>query len=320
VKHHDCKVIGFPVNSSLVYSPKKGWDMKRINQYDFYELGIALHQLRALKSGMALGEGLRPLLAAKSWLSKLLKSELIELGHSKYETEKLEKRVDSILSRHFYIEGTEDMDFDKDWGEEFSPFAFSGLEQDINRFENNFAAELREAATYYVPQIGMYNTTDLVDKAEIDIPEDIRPLVGKKALEEVNNSGRCLAFGLHTACGFHVLRAAECVLDDYYKAIVGEKYKELSSWNDYVVELEKRFDKDVKPLPSKRIIRSIRQIKDLDRNPLMHPRVSLNETDARITYHIAISAIGEMAKELRDLAGQGQLTLVKGASGGAVAE
>ena len=52
------------------------------------------------------------------------------------------------------------------------------------------------------------------------------------------------------------------------------------------------------------------RMRQLDRNPLMHPRDRLDEMGADTLFSIGLATITEMAKDLREWAGQHQLQLV----------
>ena len=94
-------------------------------------------------------------------------------------------------------------------------------------------------------------------------------------------AGRCLAFSLPTAAGFHAARGIEGELELYWQTFTkktGTKF----GWQDYIDDLQKVIDAKAPPLPEQRTIRTLEVIKDYDRNPVMHPRdVVLNDMDAR---------------------------------------
>ena len=283
--------------------------VKRIDPYQFYELGIAVRTLKTLKGPTHVGAVASTIFVAKNWLDQLLGDEpLIELRHCRHSAEQLRIAINSIIQNYMVDEGG-DLDLDK-WDSEITEYGFYGLKPAVETFEHNFAAEMREAAVYAASQVGIYNTGDLVDRSELHIPEELRGCVNDSAIFEIQSAGRCLAFGLPTACGFHILRAAESILEDYYGMVSGKPGATQRGWHDYAEELEKLSDGDDKEAPSKRVIRSIRQIKDLDRNPIMHPRAVLSESDAMILFMVATSAISQMAKCLCENDGQVELQLV----------
>jgi hypothetical protein len=83
------------------------------------------------------------------------------------------------------------------------------------------------------------------------------------------------------------------------------------TWGEYVGDLQKLADDgaSLAVVPEKKTIRTLDQIRDLDRNPLMHPRDVLSPSDAMVLFNLATSAIMAMAGELVKSEGQGSLPL-----------
>jgi hypothetical protein len=123
------------------------------------------------------------------------------------------------------------------------------------------------------------------------------------ALQELDAAGHCLALEAYTASGFHALRAVEVVVHDYYKSVSG-KDKELRSWYDYIealTDLENTREARKSDYPSPKASAMIDRMRQLDRNPLMHPRESLDEMGADNLFSLSILTITELAKDLRDM-------------------
>jgi hypothetical protein len=99
-----------------------------------------------------------------------------------------------------------------------------------------------------------------------------------------------LAFDLPTATGFHMLRATEAVLIEY-KTAAGVKKSKTRNWNKYIQDL-KAAGADQK------IVAILDQIRDLHRNPLMHPEVVLTMPEASAIFGICQSAITIMAQDM----------------------
>ena len=148
------------------------------------------------------------------------------------------------------------------------------------------------------------------------IHESIRMFVPAEAQGELKEAGRCLALESYTASGFHTLRTLEIVMDGYLKVASG-KDREYRSWYDYIKALSRlsRPRVNVVHRPSPKVVAMLDRMRELDRNPLMHPRDSLDEMGADTLFSIGLATITEMAKDLRDWGGQKDLELV-GAAGG----
>jgi hypothetical protein len=126
------------------------------------------------------------------------------------------------------------------------------------------------------------------------LPDSIRLKIGQNVIDELRQSGRCLAFDVPTASGFHILRATEIVLHEYYMNVCKPKDpKRLENWGAYIAELKKSGDPNVKET-----IAILQQIKDNDRNLIMHPERILSSDDAFTLFEIAKGAIMAMSVKL----------------------
>ena len=159
---------------------------------------------------------------------------------------------------------------------------------------------MREAATYRVPQRGIYHTPLLVDSAHEVFPNDLSNFIPSKTMEDWKAAGRCLAFGIFSGSGFHVARGVEGILESYYQLFCDRGDKTLNGWREYIEALEKAKNSGQKPAPSEKILSELIQMKDDYRNPLMHPRVVLNEADAHMLFMNGASLIIAMAQEIRE--------------------
>lgn len=162
-------------------------------------------------------------------------------------------------------------------------------------FENVLNAELQSLVSYQVTQTGIYSVSDLVENAEDVFPSGLKKRLSDDATREIRESGRCLALGVGTACGFHILRATEVVMHDYYTKICnqGIKCDRLDNWGAYITRFRKSEDTD-----AKRIAEMLQQVKDHDRNLIMHPEVSLDADEAHTLFELAKGSIMAMAEKL----------------------
>lgn len=65
-----------------------------------------------------------------------------------------------------------------------------------------------------IQRIGIYHTALLVNRADEVFAPEVLDRLSERTRAEWRSAGRCLAFNLHTACGFHLLRAAESAMRD----------------------------------------------------------------------------------------------------------
>lgn len=171
------------------------------------------------------------------------------------------------------------------------------FEQAISKakeFEILLSAELQTLATYHVTQKGIYSTTGLIEETEKVLPESVLKKISNEIVEEIRQSGRCLAFDVATASAFHIMRATESVIHKYYLQVCKPKSKKkLDSWGTYIAKLSQSQDPQVKE-----VVALLQQIKDRHRNLIMHPEIVLTPDEAFTLFEIAQSAIITMAGNL----------------------
>lgn len=135
-----------------------------------------------------------------------------------------------------------------------------------------------------------------MEQTENVLPESIKNKMSPNIIEEIRHSGRCLVFDNSTASGFHILRATELVMHEYYLAVRKPKPKptgRLANWGAYLVELRKSTNLEVQ-----KVVSLLQQIKDDDRNLIMHPERVLSPDEAFSLFEIAKSAIIAMGDRL----------------------
>src|SRR5690349_16509792 len=110
--------------------------MKRINLYEFYELGHELHSLAALKGEPSLNEAYSALVQAQGWLERLISGEWIEVRFCKPEAERLLLQVRRVIKIYYKKKGTEEFDFEKDWNKiRLSEYWVESLKSELQRLE-----------------------------------------------------------------------------------------------------------------------------------------------------------------------------------------
>jgi len=170
-------------------------------------------------------------------------------------------------------------------------------------FETVLSEELLTLSAYCATQKGIYSTSDLIDHAERVFPPSVLEKLSEPVVQEVAHGGRCLAFDIPTAAGFHMLRATEAVLHEYYVAVCKPKSKsKLENWGAYISALYKLTEEttvkaDVKD-HVKRVLALLQQVKDQDRNVIMHPEVVLTANEAFVLFEITKGAIMAMSDKL----------------------
>lgn len=265
-----------PVLSSLI---TVGAFVQRVNEYRFYELGAALQQLKDLTDKTLLWDAFLPCLAARDALMWLL-IDHVSLRVCRPTVEMLLSALKAILPRR---------------GESTNPNAPIGYKAEritsgVTELSTLLAAECPTLDTYAVSQKGAYSMPILIDQAEMLLPADTRQRLDDVAIQDIRQAGRCLAFDLPTAAGFHLFRAVESVMRHLHNKLKGtsQEPERLPGWAAYVKAL-----KDA-PVPSD-VTDMLDSIREHYRNPLAHPDATLTTDEAIVLVPLGVAAICKMA-------------------------
>jgi hypothetical protein len=293
-------VLVFP---SSARQPEREIDVERVNQYPLYELGKALRAIAGFTGDVPAHTCFLELFTADQALDNLMAGRPFPIGISRGVAQALKNDLRGVWDHYFYADKADGS------GKEFKfPTAddppvlnwrWEGIRAALGRFETVFSAEIAEATTYFVPRRGIYSTAALVDTADDSFPAELRPFIPEKALGDWRAAGRCLAFSLLSASGFHVARAVEGALEAYYQHFSGKPGQTLNSWHDYHAALVKIASTNPTPKPTEKTLTEFDQMRLDYRNPIMHPRVVLDEADARVLFNNGESLIIAMASEIR---------------------
>ncbi len=81
--------------------------------------------------------------------------------------------------------------------------------------------ELDATFNYTVTDKGNLSIAKLVEGASKGYSAEILALLDNSVIGEIDEAGRCLAFTVYTACGFHILRSIEMCIKAYIHAFTG---------------------------------------------------------------------------------------------------
>lgn len=161
-----------------------------------------------------------------------------------------------------------------------------------SQYRTVLLAELGSLDSYFVTQKGPYDSIALLAFGETLFPVDIAAKV-QEAVFDCREAGRCLAYELPTAAGFHAFRATESVLRKYYLHVTGGMAPpKVRSIGVYVKALERAKKGDV------RICAALNQLATLHRNPLIHPETVLTTDEAISIIGMARSVVTGMLNVL----------------------
>ena len=142
---------------------------------------------------------------------------------------------------------------------------------------------------YFVTKVNAYDTDTLLSNGRAALPETIVEKMDADSLRCLEEGTRCLGLKLATSAGFQLLRAVEGVMHEFYDVLSGGSPRpNRREMGGYIDALEKL--KTVDP----QMIDVLRGIKNLRRNPLMHPEDFLDMDEAQIVFDVAKGAISTM--------------------------
>ncbi len=260
--------------------------MKKVDLPFFFDLAIRLREVAQLSDDSSVWDVALPLLRLQLPLGIVVTSYPISV--SKTACIQLQSDAQSLVDT---LTGRERTTYELD---PIERFLLRSIKEKIQSFETILRAELETFAAYLVSPKGIYSISDLIDRAEEMLPEGVRQRLPDVAVRDIRECGRCWAFDVPTAAAFHIMRATETVMHEYYVFVCNPANREkLNNWQRYIDALNKTNDSD-----AKKVAALLQQIKNMDRNPIMHPELFLTEEDAFQLIEVAKSAIILMASKL----------------------
>jgi len=253
--------------------------MERIRVFYFVNLGVVLSRLMFLRPGIRMQEAKMVLLEAETELTGLIEQTLVPLKTSAIFAGFLRDAIHNVAS--------------KEAEDEFTQADFYAINNTLSQFSSTLNGDTSIADTYVLSPKGGFDTTTLATNGRALFHNE---LAGKvpEAITDVEAAARCIAFDLPTAAGFHLHRANESVLHRYYDAVSeGRPRPSGRNIGDYLREMDKHNAGDQK------VKTALRDLKDLHRNPLIHPDQSLDTVDEAIDLLGSIrSLVGVMLRAI----------------------
>lgn len=237
--------------------------MIRIDGSYLYSIGYSVHPLNNLEPDAPFPQWIVPLYVAQNALDELLNRSVFRLATSRAAGQELLGVIQGLTA-------------DPNRKIPINVFEAYQISNGVRQFEIVLAAELGLKDMYLVTKKRGYDTTDLILNGVVLFPADL-PTKVPDSVKDVNEAARCIAFELPTAAGFHLHRANESVLHRYYDAVTnGAPRPAGRNIGDYLQAMKEKKAGD------KTVLAALRDLKDLHRNPLIHPEDSLDSVDDAI--------------------------------------
>lgn len=261
--------------------------MRRLNDYRFYELGLRLQPLDTIDSKTQYKSIVYELWFARSGVTDFLRA-FPELNICRSAATELVESITEVVPETWADATAKDME---------AVVGYKGhtVRTAKETFEHVLSAELSSMDTYLLTQQGIYNTADLVDRSEMAFTENTRSVIGEQSTKDFRQGGRCLAFELPTASGFHTMRATEGVLRIYHRLVKQLPVATRSPDMAICINELRAAQEDAK------LIYLLDSVRDLHRNPQMHPEVFLTMEEALRLFDISKTAINAMADRIKAL-------------------
>jgi hypothetical protein len=286
--------------------------MKKLDQNIIYSLAKQMQELRQFCSNPQSVEvfaGFADLVSAESKLEEFEKTEHYETIISISSLNELKEAINTAIATHLFEDykdenGETKKRLRQSW-DGLPGYAFSHIPTCIEKFEVVLTAELSSLAAYMVPKVGIYQTSDLVERADESLPAAILAALTDESRSDLRAAGRSLAFDLPDAAAFHIFRALESVLMEYFELLPDQDITlKNRNWGVCINKLEEIAKTDKEKGPAPHVIDGLRQIKDNYRNPLIHPDTSCSFDDALMLFDLAKSTIAQMVKDMARLKSQ----------------
>jgi hypothetical protein len=253
--------------------------MEQINCAVFYDIGVSLQNCFN-SAFLPLNQWAAAPVAAKQKLDALLRGDVkFKLDESRSAAQGLIEILNELIAAHATNPTGQRTSDDV---ARFNIALFT--------FHSAIQLELGRAPIFYVTPKGVYSTHRLVNEAD-SVFQGFEDRIPKESLDDTREAGRCLAFGLPTAAGFHIARAIESVIRDYMGAYGCTPPKpNQRNWGKYIDLLTAA---NAEP----RIVHHLDQLRSLHRNPVTHPEQTLTMPEAQSLWSMGVSVIQAMVAD-----------------------
>jgi hypothetical protein len=155
--------------------------------------------------------------------------------------------------------------------------------------------ESKYLSVFTVTPKGTYDTNILIESPQDDFPDRMATVLPAKFVGDLKQAARCLVFDIPVGCAFHVCRATESLMIAYYEKLAKQPWPFPNrDWSAYIDHL-------VKQGAPPTITARLREIKDMDRNPYIHPDREVSLEEAQVLYKLCSGVNYYVAEEMTKL-------------------
>jgi hypothetical protein len=174
----------------------------------------------------------------------------------------------------------------------------------LHEFETLLKHESANLNTFILEDVGIFHVNKLMDDADRHLSEVAQQVIEDRTKIDFKAAGRCLAFDLFTASGFHSVRAVEAVVRAYYKKLTGLDADAGSGGTPLGPMINAfRTERDRRELPKDSpldlAIANLTLLNNIYRKPLGHPQMMLDSRDdAKKVFDLATVLINFVAEQI----------------------
>jgi hypothetical protein len=280
------KIQHFPKYWGAWFVPIGDGEMKETNLNIFYQLGAALDHLQQVTFvNMDASDLLIYLVLPKEWLRIFLEQTREFPGLEKTRA----AATTLMIALQKIMEG-----YPANPQRKLTDVEVVGIMEAKDQMEKNLEREHLNLPVFTVTEKGIYNLRLLIEQTEKKFSEKIRGTFSENTICDLKQAGKCLAFEVPTACAFHVCRATEALMLTYYEALSGHPWSfKKRDWNIYIEQLR------VEGAPD-RITTRLDEIRDMDRNPYIHPDTVVTLEEAPIVFELCTGVMFFMAQQINE--------------------
>lgn len=251
------------------FAHRKGGAMILVDGYYLYNVGGSLHPLEKITHDTKWIDAWLPLYVAAGELEIFVNNSVYAVA-VRSSRRKANELLTTLKEQAAEAEKPENQE------KLMGSLAAYRLSKAVGDFETVLAAEFGLTPLFLVTPKRGYDLYTLINAGQSLFPESLSTKA-PEAIEDIRAGAKCLAFELPTAAAFHFHRANEAVLRKYWEAIrPGKPHPGNKTIGDYLSALGKSRK------GSPKIKAALRDIKDLYRNPVLHPEYSLKDVDEAV--------------------------------------
>lgn len=270
--------------------------MDRINLRSLYELGYMLHPLTTQHDTTNRGDFVMETGLLRLRLGQLRRGDPVEL-RNETPVKTLLEAIEEVVNKP---DGEEGLDW---YSGEIEGYRIKHISQLASNLEVILFNEFPLCHSYMISEEGLESIDTLIQNPQKAFDRktisELESCAGNP-LDDFKESARCLAFGFSTACGFHVVRAAEAVLRKWHQLIKPQASDD-TQWNNCIRELIAENKNEQDDETKRRVgglLSMLDSLRDANRNPLMHPEMSLDPSQATSLFKLTTSLISSMTREI----------------------